>query len=155
MTDDTLPHPPTLLVVHRKEKRSKCTVEPLRGQAGFEFVWYPLNHRPNVEGYVRLGMDGPLISSSDAGCGLLVLDATWRLAEKMEQDFAEVPVRSLPPFETAYPRVSKLSEDPTGGLATIEAVYAAYHLLGRTTQGLLDAYYWRAEFLERNPSLGS
>jgi pre-rRNA-processing protein TSR3 len=54
---------------------------------------------------------------------------------------------------TAYPRASKLSADPEGGLATIEAVFAALRMLDRSTAGLLDEYRWRDEFLRHNPSL--
>ena len=91
-----------------------------------------------------------MLSSADAACGLLVLDGTWRLAGKMAGDFLDVPARTLPPWETAYPRTSKLFGDPLGGLATVEAVFAAYSVLGRDVTGLLDQYHWRDEFLARN-----
>jgi len=68
----------------------------------------------------------------------------------MERLTASVPVRSLPPLVTAYPRSSKVSEDPEGGLATIEALYAAYRILGRDTSALLDHYRWGQEFIELN-----
>jgi pre-rRNA-processing protein TSR3 len=142
--------PPTIIVVHPKEKRSKCTVEPLRGREDFVFWTFPERGPQSLEGYVRLGLGGPQLSADDAASGLLVLDGTWRLAEKMEADFEDVPVRTLPAWETAYPRISKLFEDPLGGLATIEAVYAAHHILGRDVSGLLESYYWRDEFLARN-----
>jgi pre-rRNA-processing protein TSR3 len=142
--------PPTVIVVHRKERRSKCTVEPLRAQAGFQFLTYPLAQRPTLAGYVRLGLGGQPLSHADADRGLLVLDATWRLAEKMEAVFADIPIRSLPPWGTAYPRISKLRDDPTEGLATIEAIFAAYHLLGRDTTKLLESYRWRDAFLAIN-----
>lgn len=142
--------PPTVIVVHNKEHRAKCSVEPLRGRASFEFLTYPLKQPFNELNYVRLSMEGPLLSLDDAGKGLLVLDATWRLAGKMEKQFSHVEPRSLPHWETAYPRVSKFNYDPNGGLATIEAIFIAYHLLGRETNGLLDSYYWKDTFLERN-----
>lgn len=142
--------PPTIIVVHPKEKRSKCTVEPLRGRNGFVFWKYPERGPQPLDGYVRLGLGGPELSRADADHGLLVLDGTWRLAGRMEADYRDVPVRALPPWETAYPRVSKLFEDPLGGLATIEAVYAACHILGRDVTGLLDEYHWRDEFLQAN-----
>jgi len=145
--------PPTVIVVHPKEKRKKCTVEPLRGRADIVFWKYPRIGDEPLEGYVRLGLGGPVLSSTDAACGLLVLDGTWRLAGKMEADFADVPVRELPPWETAYPRTSKLFDDPLGGLATVEALYASYHILGRDVTGLLDAYHWREEFLAKNAGL--
>ena len=100
---------------------------------------------------VRLGMGGPLLSTADSECDLLVLDATWRLAPKMEAPFVSIPVRSLPHFDTAYPRVAGDSTDPQGGLATIEAIYCAHRMMGWTTEGLLTHYRWREEFLQRNP----
>jgi len=142
--------PPTIIVVHPKERRSKCSVEPLRGRDGFVFWKYPKRGPQQLEGYVRLGFGGPEICPDDATRGLLLIDGTWRHAEAMEQDFGEVPVRSLPAWTTAYPRVSKMTEDPHGGLATIEALFAAYHHMGRDTAGLLDEYYWREEFLKLN-----
>ena len=143
--------PPTITVVHPKERRSKCTVEPLRGRPGFVFWKWPRRGPEPLAGYVRLGIDGPELSSQDADRGLLVLDGTWKLASKMEPDFADLPIRRLPGhWRSAYPRVSKLTEDPASGLATIEAIYAAYRILGRDTTGLLDDYYWKEEFLSRN-----
>jgi pre-rRNA-processing protein TSR3 len=143
-------HPPTIIVVHPKERAAKCTVAPLKGREGFVFWKYPERGSERLQNYVRLGIGGPLLSSEDAGRGLLVLDGTWKFAEKMERDFAEVPVRSLPAWKTAYPRTSKLYEDPAEGLATIEAIYAAYLHLGRDTQGLFDEYHWAEGFLAEN-----
>ena len=141
---------PTIVVVHPKERRSKCTVAPVRGRDGFVFWKYP--HRgPELTGdYVRLGFAGPVIGPDDVDRGLLILDGTWRLAAAMERDYADVPVRSLPDLQTAYPRVSKTFADPHGGLATIEALYAAYALMGRDTDGIFDGYHWAKEFLEAN-----
>jgi len=143
-------YPPTVIVVHPREKRRKCTVEPLRGREGFQFRKFPapLNLPPGE--YVRLGLGGPLLGPEDQHRGLLVLDGTWRLAGVMEAMVSDIPVRSLPPWKTAYPRTSKVHEDPAAGLATIEAIYAAYHQLGRPTEGLLDHYYWAEQFLELN-----
>lgn len=99
---------------------------------------------------MRLGFGGAPLSKEDAHAGLLILDATWKLAERMENVYRDVPVRSLPTCETAYPRVSRRSEDPNGGLATVEALYLAHLILGRTVDGLLDHYHWKDLFLERN-----
>lgn len=142
--------PPTVIVVHPREKRSKCSVEPLRGRDDFIFWTFPDRGTESLEGYVRLGIGGPELSAEDAGKGLLVLDGTWRLAQRMEPFFKELPVRTLPPWVTAYPRVSKIFDDPGGGLATVEAVYAAHTILEKDTSGLLDQYYWAEQFLEFN-----
>lgn len=144
--------PPTIIVIHPKEKRSKCSVEPLRGRDDFIFWKFPKQGEQPLDNYVRLGLGGPILgeSESDKEGGLLVLDGTWKLAGKMEADYQDVPIRSLPPWQTAYPRHSKLYEDPQSGLATIEAVFIALHLMGRPTDGLLDEYYWKEKFLELN-----
>lgn len=145
--------PPVLFIVHPRERRSKCSIEPLRGRDGFEFRKFPEREPPALDGYVRLGFGGPLLSPADREAGLLVLDATWNYAVKMEPDYRHVPVRSLLPWTTAYPRTSKLYDDPTGGLATIEAVFAAFLQMGRDPTGLLDTYRWRDEFLTLNNEL--
>ncbi|WP_459556616.1 ribosome biogenesis domain-containing protein [Lacunimicrobium album] len=142
--------PETIIVVHPNERRSKCSVEPLRGKEGFTFWTYPHKQPEQLTGYVRLGIGGELISPEDATKGLVVLDGTWRWAEKMEQQYQELPIRSLPNWVTAYPRVSKVYADPQGGLATVEAIYAAYVGLGRNVDGMLDSYYWKEKFLELN-----
>lgn len=141
--------PPTWMVVHPRERRAKCTIRHLREQPGYVFYKYPKVPLPPA-GYCRLGLGGPLLSPADAHSGLLILDGTWRWAEQMLPRFQDLPVRSLPPLVTAYPRVSKLMEDPDAGLATVEALFAAYRLLGRPTDGILDQYHWRDEFLALN-----
>ena len=146
-------HPSTILVVHAKERRSKCSLEPLRNRPGFVFWTFPGQDDQPLDQYVRLGMGGPLIGPYDAHQGLLILDGTWRLVAKMEPDYTKLPVRSLPPLQTAYPRHSKTFDDPDHGLASIEALFAAYHLMGRPTDGLLDHYRWANQFLAANSHL--
>jgi pre-rRNA-processing protein TSR3 len=142
--------PATIIVVHPRERRSKCTVEPLRGREDFIFWTFPEMGAEPLDGYVRLGIGGPVLSTADGDRGLLVLDGTWRLADRMEKFFRDVPLRSLPTVKTAYPRASYVYPDPAGGLATIEAIFAAYRILGRPCAGLLDGYHWAAEFVAAN-----
>lgn len=142
--------PPTVIVVHPRERRSKCSVEPLRTHPDFVFTTFPRPVPLDVSGYVRLGIGGRLLSAEDSDRGLLLLDGTWRLAAKMDPFYSHVEVRSLPLIHTAYPRKSEVFADPTEGLATIEALYAALRILGRPTAGLLDEYHWKNLFLERN-----
>ena len=141
---------PTLMVVHPRERRSKCTVEPLRGRDDFVFVRFPANAPVPLDGYIRLGIGGPELSTEDAASGLLVLDGTWRRAAAMEPFYSDLPLRSLPSVSTAYPRASKLYKDPSDGLATIEAVYVALRIMRRPVNGLLDHYHWKDRFLELN-----
>ena len=148
-----MPAPPTIIVVHLRERRSKCSVWPLRERNDFVFWKYPDRGEEPLDGYVRLGIGGPLLGPDDRERGLLVIDGTWRYAERMEADYADVPLRSLPKWRTAYPRVSKQYDDPEGGLATVEAVYAAFVATDRDTSGLLDHYHWAEPFLEANAEL--
>lgn len=142
--------PQTVILVHPRERRSKCSVEPLRKSPDFVFVKWPEPFPVSLTGYVRLGIGGPVLSDADRQCGLLLLDGTWRLAANMVSHCQHIPVRSLPPILTAYPRRSRLFEDPAEGLSTIEALYAALRILGRNTTGLLDHYHWKTEFLQNN-----
>ena len=145
--------PPTVIVVHPRERRSKCSVEPLRDRDGFVFCTFPHPVPIDLTGYVRLGIGGPVLSDADADRGLLLLDGTWRLAARMEPFYQHIEVRSLPVVQTAYPRKSEVYADPSEGLATIEALYAALRLLNRDTTGLLDSFHWREQFLSFNPWL--
>lgn len=142
------------VVVHPREKLSKCSAWPLRARPEFSFYRFPDQRVPDLQNCVRLGLSDELLSPADATKTLAVLDATWRYAGQMEADYASVPVRGLPPqWRTAYPRTSKLFADPPGGLATVEALYVAYRLLGLDPAGLLDSYQWKDRFLELNAGL--
>jgi pre-rRNA-processing protein TSR3 len=144
------PFPPTVIIRHSHENPRKCSVLPLRGRPGLVFLNYPVRTPPDLAGYVRLAAGGPPLSAADAGRGLLLLDGSWRWAAAMTRDFLAVPPRSLSGYRTAYPRVSRRGTDPDNGLASVEALFVAYHLLGRPTAGLLDHYRWAADFLRAN-----
>jgi pre-rRNA-processing protein TSR3 len=143
-------YPPTVIVRHTKENPRKCSVLPLRSRPDLVFLNYPVKVRSPLEGYLRLAADGPELRAADADHGLLLLDGSWRWAAAMARDFADVEPRSLYGYRTAYPRVSKLGTDPDHGLASVEALFVAYHILRRPTDGLLDHYHWREEFLRSN-----
>jgi pre-rRNA-processing protein TSR3 len=146
----SLAYPPTVIIRHSHENPRKCSVLPLRGREDIAFLSYPVKQRPPLTDYIRLAAEGPELSRADAASGLLLLDGSWRWAAKMTADFADVPPRSLHGWRTAYPRVSKRGTDPDNGLASVEALVIAYHILGRPIQGLLDHYRWAEEFLRMN-----
>ena len=143
-------YPPTIIVRNSRENPRKCSVLPLKERPDLIFLGYPVARRPRLEGYCRLAAEGEELSSRDAGLGLLLVDGSWRWAELMNRDFLDVPTRALHGYQTAYPRRSKLGTDPDNGLASVEALFLAYHILGRPTAGLLDHYHWAAEFLRLN-----
>jgi len=126
----------------------------LESREDFRFFTYPKQELPHLENYVLLTLDAPELSEKDDDCGLLILDGTWRYAEKMYQQVTgkqEFIRRSLPKgWKTAYPRRQEDCPDPEQGLASVEAIYAAYSVLGRDTAGLLDYYYWKENFLNKN-----
>ena len=145
--------PNILIIVRRGEDPAKCTVRPLRGTPGLDFLPYPLRQKPDLSRHRLLAPGAPPLTSADADRPLLRLDASWRHAGKMRQAVEPVEARSIPPgWQTAYPRRSKIHADPDTGLATVEALYAALCLLGQRDDSLLRFYRWRESFLELNRS---
>lgn len=145
--------PPTIIYRHRRENLKKCSLRGLERYAGFQFYTYPRQNLPNLSSYLLLDIAAPPLSIEDVGWGLFLIDATWRLADVMLRQIPSLPPvrRSLPPyFRTAYPRRQEDCQDPLLGLASIEALYLAYHLTGRSTEGLLDHYHWKDLFLTKN-----
>jgi pre-rRNA-processing protein TSR3 len=139
-----------VIVRNPHENPRKCSVLPLKGRPDLHFLAYPLHAKPCLEGYIRLAADGEPLGARDACKGILLLDGSWRRAAVMQLEFAGVPGRSLSGYHTAYPRRSKLGTDPDNGLASVEALFLAHLLLGRSTEGLLDHYHWKEEFLLLN-----
>jgi pre-rRNA-processing protein TSR3 len=149
--------PPTIVIRHRKENLNKCSLRGLENRADVCFFRYPLATLPPYKGYILLSLDAnEELSSEDKDKGLLLLDATWRYAKQMYLNlpFKEsLILRRIPScFHTAYPRRQTDCSDPIQGLASIEAIACAYFLLERSTEGLLDHYYWKDSFLEKNKS---
>ena len=146
--------PPTIILRHRKENLKKCTLRGLEERPDFRFYTYPLESLPDLSQHFVLTIDAPPLGEEEKKCGIFLLDGTWRYAGKMQDvhfSRQNVRMRSLPAhFQTAYPRVQNDCPDPMRGLASIEAIFITYFLLGRETAGLLDHYYWKDLFLEKN-----
>lgn len=141
----------TIVIRHRKENLKKCSLRYLQRDPNVEFLTYPLKHPRCFERCLRLRVDAPPLTYADRHSSLLLLDATWALADKMESTLQlSIPCRSLPKgFVTAYPR----RQDVDGGLASIEALYIAYLILGEEKTDLLNHYHWKHSFLEKNHAL--
>jgi len=154
--------PPTLIWRHRKENLKKCSLRGLETRKDFLFFSYSAAQRSGLKTelealsrrgcYILLALDAPALTSKDYRAGLFLLDATWRYAKEMEKDLPFFEKRSLPSeLQTAYPREqSVFCPDPIRGLASVEALFAAYVILGKDTTGLLDHYYWKDRFLTKN-----
>ncbi len=138
----------TVILRHRRENLKKCSLKGLEKRSDLVFYTYPMRALPDLPGYVLLKVGAPPLTRADKGRGLLLLDGTWRLASIMEKHLPRsLEARSLPDgFRTAYPR----TPNPEQGLASVEALYIAHHILGLETEGLLDHYHWKEEFLTHN-----
>lgn len=146
--------PPTIILRHKRENLKKCSLRGLEGRNDMRFFSYPKDFLPDLSSTILLTLDAPPLSESDKNRGLFIIDGTWRYAEKM-LEFVEkghqLEKRSLPSyFRTAYPRRQEDCPDPERGLSSLEALFAAYHILGRDTSGLIENYYWKELFLKKN-----
>ena len=140
---------PTTVIRHAKERISKCSLRFLHGRPEMTFHRCRPGFRFDATGYTLLAVDAPPLSAADAGRPLLLLDSTWRWLPQLVACLDGEPVRRSIPGDvrTAYPRVSKVFDDPDAGLASIEALYLARRILGDDDATLLDGYHWKAEFL--------
>src|SRR5438105_12448936 len=131
-------YPPTVILRSPHENPRKCSILPLKGRPDMLFFCYPAKGLPKLDQYVRLAAQGEELSPRDKEKGILLIDASWRWAEIINRAFLNVPSRSLHGYHTAYPRKSKRGTDPDNGLASVEALFVAYCILNRPTEGLLD-----------------
>ncbi|MGA8165325.1 MAG: hypothetical protein WB791_09965 [Waddliaceae bacterium] len=151
-------HPKVIVLRHAKENIKKCSLRGLEKREDFHFLTYPKSELPDLAGYLLLTLDAPPLSQEDRNQGLFILDGTWRyVQEKLLRYVLErqQPVcRRLPDgWRTAYPRRQPDCPLPEIGLASLEAIYAAYVVMGRDCTGLLDHYYWKDAFLEKNKAI--
>jgi pre-rRNA-processing protein TSR3 len=138
-----------------RESRRKCSLTPLRDREDLCFVHYKRGRRLDAGKRILLHPEGDELSRADRGADLLLIDCSWRhLPALLASVDGELTPRRLPPLESAYPRKSKVFEDPASGLASVEALYAAVRILDEPRIGLLDGYHWRPDFLALNPGLG-
>ena len=143
-----------LILRDPRESPKKCSLTPLRGTSGVRFVSYDPDRRVDAGKRVLLHKDGDEITARDRGQPLLLIDCAWRRVPQLLATIdGELEHRRLPPLVTAYPRKSKVFEDPEEGLASIEALYAALALLGEVHPELLASYRWKDEFLRMNAEL--
>lgn len=141
---------PTTVIRHQKEKVSKCSLRFLHDRPEMTFLRNKPGFTFDATGFTLLAVDAEPMSPRDAGRPLLLLDSTWRWLPQLLACVTGAPVlRSIPgSVRTAYPRVSKVFEDPIAGLASIEALYLARKLLGDDDPSLLDGYHWKDQFLQ-------
>lgn len=146
---------PITIIRHPKERRSKCSLTPLERHADIRFCRARQGWTFDATGFTVLALGAPVLSMEDAGRPLLLLDSTWRLLPQLEACLTGAGVfRTLPTVPTTYPRTSKVAEDPSAGLASVEALFLAKVLLGERDDTLLAEYHWRSGFLENLKRIG-
>lgn len=139
----------TTVIRHQKEKISKCSLRFLHERPEMTFLRNKPGFAFDATGFTLLAVDAEPLSVADAGRPLLLLDSTWRWLPQLLACVKGEPVRRSIPGDvrTAYPRVSKVFDDPQQGLASIEALYLARKHLGDDDPSLLDGYHWKDDFL--------
>ncbi len=146
--------PKTIILRHRRENLRKCSLRGLESRQDMQFYTYPKDTLPSLENTILLTLDAPEITKEDSSFSLFLIDGTWKYSTVMYNQLPKPPLfqkRSLPKeLRTAYPRKQDDCVDPERGLASIEALFAAYFLLGWNTEGILDLYHWKDLFLEKN-----
>ena len=143
-----------LILRDPRESKRKCSLTPLQGLPGVRFVAYDRERRLAAGARLLLHKDGAELSPADRGHDLLLIDCAWRrVPELLATVDGALVHRRLPPLVTAYPRQSKLFVDPSEGLASVEALYAACALLGEPRPELLRGYRFAPAFLAANPGL--
>jgi pre-rRNA-processing protein TSR3 len=142
----------TVILRHRRENLKKCSLTGLENLPGLKFYSYPVDPLPDYSQFLLLKVGAPPLTLADKDRGLLLIDGTWRLAQIMEKQLPwKLEARSLPAgYRTAYPRRQTECPDPTAGLSSLEALYIAHLLLGRSTENFLDRYHWKELFLQIN-----
>jgi pre-rRNA-processing protein TSR3 len=137
------------VIRHAKERISKCSLRHLHDRQEFRFLRASPSLRFDATDYLLLAVDAPTLTRADSGHPILLLDATWRHLPALMQHVTGEPIRrSMPPgIRTAYPRRSRVFDDPEAGLASVEALYLCKRLLGEDDPSLLDGYHWKDEFL--------
>jgi len=140
---------PTTVIRHHKEKIRKCSLRFLHDRPEMTFLRQREGFRFDATGFLLLAVDAPPLTIADAGHPLLLLDSTWRWLPHLLACLHGEPIaRSIPGgLRTAYPRISKVFDDPAAGLASIEALYVARRILGDDDPSLLDGYHWQDAFL--------
>ncbi|WP_372367915.1 hypothetical protein [Candidatus Uabimicrobium sp. HlEnr_7] len=143
------------IIRHEKESKQKCTIYPLNYREDLRFINAGSLNNYDYDGYLLLHVDGEPLSLADKDFPLLLVDASWRWADKIftNSKIACLQRRSISGFITAYPRKSKKYNDPESGLASVEALYISSLMRGKEDLSLLDHYYWKQQFLEENNNI--
>jgi len=125
----------------------------LEGRPDLEFHNENVIGKADLNGCVLLHPEGVELSDADKDKDIILVDAHWKKALKIVKHLEEnykFERRGITGFSTAFPRTNGLNGDPVNGLRSCECLWVVKFLLGERDDSLLDGYYFRENFLERN-----
>ncbi len=147
------------ILIDKLENPRKCTIHPLKGREDFRFRYFS-GSKPIAafQAACLLHIDGEDLATLPRNSmdSLALIDCTWKkvpgVLQRLEKPLPRL-VRMPDGFLTAYPRQNKEGLDPSGGLATIEALFIAAAFMGHWDETLLAHYHFKDKFLQMNESL--
>ncbi|MFN0206433.1 MAG: ribosome biogenesis domain-containing protein [Planctomycetota bacterium] len=147
-----MPPVPVLIIRDARESPRKCTIAALRGLPNITIRGWQRDTPIDISGTTFLHPGGDALTLADADRPLLIVDSSWHhLAQIMNDLTGRHVKRSIPAgFVSAYPRKSRIYQDPQSGLASVEALYIALTILGGRRDDILEPYHFRNQFLELN-----
>ncbi|MCO5143208.1 MAG: hypothetical protein M9962_08980 [Oligoflexia bacterium] len=143
------------ILIDKKENPHKCTIHPLKSREDFSIRYFSKNQKIQAfQADCLLHIDGQCLSNvSNNFQSLGLIDCTWRkvsgVLQRLEKPLPFL-VKIPEGFQTAYPRKNQEGKDPSGGLATIEALFIAAAFCKKWDESLLDKYYFKQQFLDIN-----
>ena len=144
---------PIKIIRYSRVDRKQCSLTALEGRPDLEFHNEKAIGIADLNGCVLLHPDGIELSEADKDKSIILVDAHWKKAMKIVtqlDETYELEKRGITGFSTAFPRTNGLNGDPVNGLRSCECLWVIKNLFGERDDSLLDDYYFREEFFERN-----
>jgi hypothetical protein len=162
------------IIISRDDKvEKKCTLYPLRGRADFSFrtrkkpgefrsdsiLLFPDGESITEElvAEIREQIDGNEFEkdhnkdakgpSPEAILDIVLIDSRWKKVKGVLDSLPPLKRVSLEGYETGAVR---REPPPSGGLASVEALYLTSLLFGKPDPTLLEKYHFRQRFFEIN-----
>ena len=144
---------PIKIIRYSRVDRKQCSLTALEGRVDLDFQSEKAIGKADLNGCVLLHPDGVELSEADKEKNIILADAHWKKALKIVtqlEDKYTLERRGITGFSTAFPRTNGLKGDPVNGLRSCECLWVVKFLLGERDDSLLDDYYFKKEFFERN-----
>jgi ribosome biogenesis protein Tsr3 len=149
---------PIWIIRHHTEPRKKCSLTPLEKRKDLKFYSDRDILKLNFNNTIILHPEGTRLTKRDKDKQIVLIDSYWKKAFSMYNRIiinqkANVKLRSINGWETAYARKSKFRSEPKNGLASAECLFALNLIFGKYNKSLLKGYYWKDKFLEKNKKI--